>query len=61
MKSEPTPRIVSAERLKGDLFITFNDGKSALYPAKFLYDSPLCQECPRCGRRNIWRWSLQIP
>jgi hypothetical protein len=37
MENPITPRIVSAERLGGGIIITFEDGKSALYPAALMY------------------------
>ena len=30
------PRIISVDRLRDGLIVTFNDGASALYPARFL-------------------------
>jgi len=38
MAKQSVLRIIEAERLKGGLFITFNDGRRALYPTKLLYE-----------------------
>jgi hypothetical protein len=37
MNTQPTPRVVSVERLKSGLIIDFEDGKSAVYSASLLY------------------------
>jgi hypothetical protein len=37
MKTASQPRILSAERLGDGVIITFNDGKSAIYPGSLLY------------------------
>ncbi|MFZ0743310.1 MAG: hypothetical protein WAM85_02840 [Terracidiphilus sp.] len=39
METTSTPQIVAAERMGGGIFIEFDDGKSALYPALLLYGS----------------------
>ena len=39
--SQPPPAIAFAERLYDGVVVTFTDGKCALYPAHFLYDSIL--------------------
>jgi len=46
MESQSTPQVVQAERLKGDLFIVFSDGRSALYPASLLYQVIAQAEVP---------------
>ena len=38
METTIAPRILYAERLRGGVVITFEDGKSALYPAALMYD-----------------------
>jgi hypothetical protein len=37
--NQSTLRLVEAERLKGDLLVTFGNGKTAMYPASFHYDA----------------------
>jgi hypothetical protein len=37
MENPHVPRVVEALRLDGDLLITFDDGKCAVYPATLLY------------------------
>jgi hypothetical protein len=37
MKSQPEPRVTSAERMYGGVFITFDDGKCAFYSASLLH------------------------
>ena len=39
MANQSTLRLVEAERLKGDLLVTFGNGKTAMYPASFLYNA----------------------
>ena len=36
MKADPQPRIIYAERLGDGVVITFEDGKTAVYPASLL-------------------------
>jgi hypothetical protein len=38
MENPPVRRVVEALRLDGDLLLTFDDGKCAVYPATLLYD-----------------------
>jgi hypothetical protein len=37
MESQPEPRVTSAERMSGGVFIKFNDGKCAFYSASLLH------------------------
>jgi hypothetical protein len=36
MKDCPNPRVIEAERMAGGIFMTFDDGKSAVFPASLL-------------------------
>jgi hypothetical protein len=36
MKTDPQPRVIYAERLGDGVVITFEDGKTAVYPASLL-------------------------
>ena len=37
MKTPTSPRIVGADKVDGDVILTFDDGMCALFPASFLY------------------------
>ena len=39
MEVAPPPRIVTAEKIGDAIFVEFDDGKFALYPAPLLYAS----------------------
>jgi hypothetical protein len=39
MDTTPRPRIVSADKLDGDLLLSFDDGMCALFTASFLRDN----------------------
>jgi len=37
METHAAPRVISAERLSGNVIITFDDGTSAIYSASLLH------------------------
>jgi len=48
VESPPQRRVVSVDRLDGDVTVTFDDGKTAVYPASVLYELlPQVSEGPR--------------
>jgi len=48
VQSPPQRRVVSVDRLDGDVLVTFDDGKTAVYPASVLYELlPQVSEGPR--------------
>jgi hypothetical protein len=53
MDIQPTPRVLSAERLERGVIIDFEDGKSAVYSASLLYSVlPRAERLPDNTPRN---------
>jgi hypothetical protein len=47
MKTDPQPYVTDAERVGGDVIITFQDGKAAVYSASLLHSFfPHAQRLP---------------